>query len=334
MGSVDRWRDLHRALSGCQRILLTGPTGPDGDSLGACLALKRVLERDGLSVCVAGAPGYRYDFLPGARAILDDDVVTPVYDGVVVLDGDRHRLAEPVATAFAGATVRAIVDHHGSTKTDGYTHAWVEGRATSTCEMLYAAWSADGVALDPVIAELLYVGAIFDTGGFRYSNTTPATHRMAAALLEQGIDHAGLNARVLMARRETGLRVAGQIQHSATFHLKKQLLIGAVPNELATRLGVVSGDTEGVVDSLVYVHGVEVSALLNERDEGEVKISLRSRGAVNVAEIAQALSPAGGGHAKAAGACMAGGLSDVREAVIHAVSAALNAADTRELVRP
>lgn len=304
-------------------MLLTGPVGPDGDSLGACLALQRVLSREGVACDVAGLPGYRFDFMPGADAIVDDADVRPIYDAAVVLDGDRHRLSPPVEAAFAAAHVRGIVDHHSSTKLDGYTHPWVESHATSTCEMLYAAWLACDVPLDPVLAELLYVGAIFDTGGFRYSNTTPKTHLMAAALLQQGIDHAGLNARVLMSRRETALRVAGEIMRTATLHLGDQLLVGDVSNALAKEFGVVSGDTEGVVDSLVYVQGVEVSALLNERDSGEVKISLRSKGAVNVAHVAQALSPAGGGHAKAAGVCLHTDLASAKKAVIDGVSAAL-----------
>ncbi len=318
-----QWSALATALAGARRVLLTGPVGPDGDSLGACLALQSVLARAGVVSDVAGLPGYRFDFMPGAAAILDDNDVRPIYDAVVVLDGDRHRLSPPVAEAFSAATVRGIVDHHSSTKLDGYTHTWVEGTATSTCEMLYDAWLACDVPLDPIVAELLYVGAIFDTGGFRYSNTTPNTHLMAAALLKQGIDHAGLNARVLMSRRETALRVAGEIMLHASLHLGDQLLVGDVSNALAKQLGVVSGDTEGVVDSLVYVQGVEVSALLNERDSGEVKISLRSKGAVNVAHVAQALSPGGGGHAKAAGASLQTDLASAKRAVIEHVSQAL-----------
>lgn len=325
------WIALRDALLGAQRILLTGPVAPDGDSLGACLALQRVLQRDGAQVDVAGRPGYRYDFLPGSDAILADRDVQPVYDAVVVLDGDRHRLTKPVLAAFQAAALRGIIDHHASTRSDGYTHVWVHGSATSTCEMLYDGWAANEVALDPTIAELLYVGAIFDTGGFRYSNTTPATHRMAAELLEQGIDHAGLNARVLMSRRQTALRVAGRIMSEAAYHLEQQLLLGDVSHSMARELGVVSGDTEGVVDALVYVQGVQVAALMNERDSGEVKISLRSRGAVNVAKVAQRIAPTGGGHAKAAGVCIQTDLDSARHAVIEAVAGALAEAGLLDL---
>ena len=325
MAGLASWQSLSRALRGAGRVLLTGPDAPDGDSLGACLALQRVLQGQGIPCDVAGSPGYRYDFLPGSDTLVADEAVQPVYGAVIVLDGDRHRLSPPVETAFEAADVRGIIDHHASTRADGYTHAWVEPRATSTCEMLYAAWSADGVALDAVIAECLYVGAIFDTGGFRYSNTTPNTHRMAAELLDFGIDHAGLNARVLMGRRVAALRVAGEVMRDATLYLDGQLLVGEVDHAMAQRLGVVSGDTEGVVDALVYVHGVEVAALLNERDSGEVKVSLRSRGRVNVAKVAQSLTPAGGGHAKAAGACLPGTLQAARTTIHDAVQDALTA---------
>jgi nanoRNase/pAp phosphatase (c-di-AMP/oligoRNAs hydrolase) len=80
-----QWSALYTALAGAKRVLLTGPVGPDGDSLGACLALQRVLARDGVASDVAGLPGYRFDFMPGADTILDDNDVRPVYDAVVVL---------------------------------------------------------------------------------------------------------------------------------------------------------------------------------------------------------------------------------------------------------
>lgn len=319
------WTPLVSALRGCARVLLTGPTAPDGDSIGACLALQRVLEAPGREVDVAGDPGFRYRFLPGAAHMVPDDAVTPGYEAVVVLDGDRHRLTRPVARAFDAAAVRGIIDHHASTRCDGYTHAWVEAEATSTCEMLYDAFVADGQPLDPALAELLYVGAIFDTGGFRYSNTTPATHRMAARLLELGIDHAALNARVLMVRRPAGMRAAGEVFTGASFHLGGRLVFGEVSASAARRLELSPGDLEGIVDHLVHVAGVEVAVLASEREGGRVKLSLRSRGLVNVAEVAQRLSPSGGGHAKAAGASMDGTLAAAQAAVVNAVADPLGA---------
>lgn len=316
---------LIAALEGTGSILLTGPEDPDGDSVGACLALQRILQRRGLSVDVAGVPSYRYAWMPGADAFIDDERVEPVYDAVVVLDGDRHRLTGPARAAFDAADVKGIIDHHASTGAEGYTHPWIDRHATSTCEMIYDAMQLAGEPLDHELAVLLYVGAIFDTGGFRYSNTTPATHRMAARLLEEGIDHSDICARILMERRVEGLRMAGHVFSQVELLLDGALSLGAVPADLADELGLVSGDYEGLVDSLVFTEGVEVAVLLIERGEREIKASLRSRGRVDVADVAQTLIPSGGGHAKAAGAVLACSLDEARDRVATVVGEHLDA---------
>jgi phosphoesterase RecJ-like protein len=316
--------ELVSVLSGCGTVLLTGPLEPDGDSIGACLALQRVLRAQSASakVDVAGVPGWRYDGLPGASAMIADAAVGN-YDAVVVLDGDRHRLLPNVRRAFAEAPVRGIVDHHVSTTADGYTHWWLSPHATSTCEMVHDAMVALGMPLDRDLATLLYVGTIFDTGGFRYSNTTPATHRLAAALLEHGIDHASLCARILMERREPGMRLASRVFADARIELDGRLVVGSIPHGLWCELGLVGGDVEGIVDALVHLQGADVGVLLIGREDGSTKLSLRSRGSVNVAAVAKSLSASGGGHAKAAGASVAVGIEAAHSKVAEAVKAAL-----------
>jgi phosphoesterase RecJ-like protein len=318
------FEDLHGALRAARRVLLTGPLGPDGDSLGACLALARVLRLEGLAVDVAGDAGFRYAFLPGADRLIHEDRVEPGYDAVVVLDGDRHRLAKPVEAAFEAADVRAIIDHHASTQVDGYSHAWLAPRAASTCEMLYDAFRRHDLPIDADTAALLYVGAIFDTGGFRYSNTTPATHEMAADLIARGFDHAALNARVLQQRRVRGLRLTGEVFATAALLHGGALILGEVTRERCDRLDTSGQDLEGIVDTMVFVDGVEVAAVLHERKR-DVKVSFRSRGRVNVAHVAHALDASGGGHFKASGVVLPVDLDAARAAVVEAVGAALTA---------
>lgn len=323
---------LIEALQACQRVLLTGPAEPDGDSLGACLALQRILTARGVHTTVTGEVPSRYAWMPGAADFVGEDAIEPNFDAVVVLDGDRHRLPPRASDAFSAARVKGIVDHHASTRPAGYTHSWIAADATSTCEMLYDALAPWGHPLDHDLAILLYVGAIFDTGGFRYSNTTPATHRMAAVLLETGIDHATICARVLMERRISGLRIAGEIYSEAELHLDGALAIGTLCRTEAERLQLVPGDLEGLVDTLLYTTGVEVAALLVERQGALVKASFRSRGRVNVSTVAQRLVPTGGGHAKAAGAVLSGDLDHVRARTVEEVRASLIASDRRALV--
>jgi bifunctional oligoribonuclease and PAP phosphatase NrnA len=290
------------ALTGARRVLLTGPAGPDGDSVGACLTLQSLLRRHGVAVDVAGDMDQRYRWLPGAAAAIPDARVEPVYDAVVVMDGDKKRLHPSVRAAFDAASVRGIVDHHATARPDGYEVAWLDHRVASTCEMLYRAMSHWGEALDPDLALLLYVGSIFDTGGFRYANTESVTHEMAAELLAHGIDHATANARILMERSVAGQRALGRLYTGARYFLGGRLVVITADRELIEDLALVPDDLEGIVDSIVFTHGVEVAALLIHRADRRIKYSLRSRGAVDVSLLAQELSPTGGGHPNAAGA--------------------------------
>ncbi|MCB9758932.1 MAG: DHH family phosphoesterase [Alphaproteobacteria bacterium] len=315
---------LHAVISDARRVLLTGPEDPDGDSIGACLALQRVIGHlSGAVVHVAGDPGFRYRWMARAAEMIPDEDVTGRYDLAVVLDGDQRRLTPPVQRAFQDATRTAIIDHHGTTSADGYDVAWIERHAASTCGMVLEAMDAWGVPLDPDIAGLLYAGIIFDTGGFRYSNTTADTHRKAARLLDAGIDHASIAVRVLMERRRSGMLLQARVLDTATFHGDGAVVQGVV--SLATReeLGASRGDVEGIVDTMVYVEGVEVAVLLVERGPDRVKLSLRSRGKVNVADVARALNPAGGGHAKAAGVVLEQSLDTARRRLPDVLAAAV-----------
>jgi len=309
---------LRGFVAEADHILLTGPIGPDGDSIGACLALARCCRALGARVDVAGSPGQRYAWMDGADAMIPDERIGldgAVYDLVIVLDGDRHRLASPVERAFSAAARRGIIDHHGTTTADGYDVALIDRDSSSTCEMVLRIMDSWGQALDRTQAGLLYVGVLFDTGGFRHSNTTVDTLRASARLLEQGIQHSRITTRVLLERRPNAMRLHGRVLEEASFHGDGAVVQGVLSQELYRALELAPGDLEGIVDSMIYVRGVEVAVLLVERAGGAVKLSLRSRGQVDVAEVARALHPSGGGHAKAAGVVLDEPLARARERV-------------------
>jgi bifunctional oligoribonuclease and PAP phosphatase NrnA len=302
-----------------RRVLLTGPSAPDGDSIGACLALGRELRRRGVDVVQAGRVPPRYQWMPDARSMVAEDQLADGFSAVVVLDGDRHRLHPVVERLFDRAEVKGIVDHHASTTPDGYTHAWLDPAAESACGMLLRAFRRWGAPVDREVAELLYTGLLFDTGGFRHSNTTPETHRLAADLIATGIDHAAIAVRVLLERTPPGLLVMGRALAGAVHHdlADLRVSVGRVRHdELAT---LVDGDLEGVVDALLNTVGTEIAALLIERSPGSVKYSLRSRGRVDVAQLAHRLHPTGGGHPRAAGASFGGTLDEAEQHLIAAL---------------
>ena len=321
---MDHARILLDAVRQSNRVLLTGPEGPDGDSIGACLALQRAFRTvaPAVDVAVAGTPGFRYAWLEGASAMIPDARVGE-YDGVVVLDGDRHRLPKQVGRAFAAAKWTGLIDHHRSSGLDGYTHPWLDPKAESTCVMVRSLLAAWNVPLDKAYAEALYTGIIFDTGAFRYSNTRAGTHLVAAELLAQGIEHWRICERVLMEERLPGVRLQARVCDGAKLLAGQRVVLGTIPRALFAELGADELDVEGIIDTLQHIEGVELAALVVERGEHRAKLSLRSRGRVDVAALAQRISPAGGGHAKAAGASLALPLAEAVAAVEAAIVAAV-----------
>jgi phosphoesterase RecJ-like protein len=314
---------LRQAVLAARRVLLTGPVDPDGDSLGACLALGRGIRGiAGCEVDVAGVPAFRYAWMPGADRMVADGRVAGPYDLAVVLDGDCHRLTRPVEEAWRGAGRRAIIDHHASVEPAEYDVVLHDPRASSACEMVHELLVGWGVALDAPLAELLYTGLVYDTGGFRHSNTHPSSHRLAATLLETGIDHAGIAVRVLMERRPAGLRLLGHVLAHARYLASGRVQLGVVPLAVRDGCGATEADIEGIVDHLVFTTGVDIAVLVIEREQRRVKLSLRSRSDVNVALLARSLGPGGGGHPRAAGVA----IEDTLENVLAALPAALDAA--------
>ena len=308
-------------------VLLTGPADPDGDSIGACLGLAWALRQLGLTdVTVSGRPGTRYAFLPGAREMVQDERVRDEYDVVIVLDGDRHRLHPVVSRAFACAGARVILDHHRSTEPRGYDLALIVPDAASTCELVLSVLDAWNLEPDREVAAVLYAGLIFDTGGFRHANTTPATFELAARLIATGFDHSRLTNRILHERRESGIRLLGQALGTAS--ISDGVAWSVVRLADFRRAGGVYTDLEGVVDQLLLTEGVELACLFVEREAGRVKLSLRSRERVDVSRLARSIDADGGGHRRAAGLELREPLEQVLQRVPVMLAAAERA--TRE----
>ncbi len=320
---------LGSVAAGAARALLSGPADPDGDSIAACLALADALRALGCAeVVVAGRPGHRYAWMPGAEGMVPDEAIGADSDRpfslAVVLDGERARLHSAVRAAFDAAPVRVLVDHHRSSQPDGYQLALVAPESASTAELVLHLMDAWGLPLGPAAAAQLYTGLLFDTGGFRHSNTRPETLRTAARLLEQGIDHNAISLRVLYERREPALRLLARALGTA----RRSGEGGALGWVRFTDFGALHADysdLEGVVDHLLHIEGVELAALFIERAPGQVRLSLRSRARVDVSALARTLDPRGGGHRRAAGCVREGPLEQVIAEVEPALQAALQA---------
>jgi phosphoesterase RecJ-like protein len=312
--------DVLAAVRGGQRFLLFAHLYPDGDVLGSQLGLGLALRGAGRSVtfaCRHPVPD-PFPFLPGADQIQQWKEGQAGYDVVVTLDcPDPGRVGGLLDGCRHPGTRVVNVDHHADNRRYGDVN-WIQPEAAATGEMVYALIEAAGLPLTPEVALNLYTAIVTDTGSFRYSNTTPTTFRIAARLVEAGADPARVAIQLYETRHLAGLHLLGRILQQVETNAE-----GTIAWMVIDRSQTASPDLLEAEDFITYprsLRTVKVAVLFREL-AGEVKVSLRAKGEVNVARIAAGLG--GGGHPNAAGAVLRGGLADAQARVLAAVRGAL-----------
>ena len=278
-------------------VWIGGGEGLDADAVGAAVALRGAILARWPEKRVGVA--FAEDVPPGCAELCDGiGGLDGEVELAVVVDGGPERLG-CLRSVYDGARVRAQIDHHRSATGELAEVALLDPSAASTTQMVAALCEAWGVGLDRRMAEAIYAGLVFDTGGFRYALPSPVTLRLAARCLEAGIDHARIVERVLLEQSVDTLRLRGLV--AGRVQVDGGVAWSWIRHE--ERRGIALG---GLVDDLVFLEGVEVGLLATGKARGQVKLSLRSRGGVDVSEVARALGPHGGGHARAAGVTVAG----------------------------
>ena len=226
-----------------------------------------------------------------------------VFSFAVVLDGDRHRLNRITQKYFESAEKNGIIDHHSSTQNTSYDFYWVDKDASSTSSLIYELIKVWGIAVDPILAELIYSGLIFDTGGFCYDNTTAKTFELASILIAQGIPHTKIYHEILHERSRVAVHLLGRVLTDIEYDCHQRLAFSYVTEKFQYTYQVQADDFDGVVEQILHTKGVEVSVLCIQREGDNHKLSLRSCASseVDVSYIAQRLAQHGGGHTRAAG---------------------------------
>ena len=301
------------------RALMLGHVHPDADVLGTLLALGAALESAGWWVTYGGphpVPG-ALSFLPGAERYHVLTSIEGRYDVAVLTDCPNPGRTEGLIEQTRAAAKSVVnIDHHPDNRTYGNVN-WIDVAAAATGEMIYRLLVALGRPLTPAIATNLFTAIHTDTGSFRYSNVTPDTFRIAAELVTAGADPAFVSAAIYERRAADALRHLGEslsrVRVSEDGRVAWLALpAGAVPESFV--------EGEELVNYPRSIASVRVACLLRERD-GQVKVSLRGKGDVDVQRIAARFG--GGGHVNAAGFSTAGPLERVTRDVLHAVHEAL-----------
>jgi bifunctional oligoribonuclease and PAP phosphatase NrnA len=294
------------------RFAITSHVRPDGDSLGSSLGLfwlLRALDKD-VEVIMRDAAPHSYQKLPGAGSIRVTPAVDREYDGVFVIecsDIDRPGLID-LEKQFV-----VNIDHHSTTELFG-TVNWIDSTASAVGEMIYNLCKATGVRVTKEIAECVYTALLTDTGSFHYSNTTERTFKIASELVRIGVKPAKTAEAIFGSYLWPKIELLGQVLATCRRDESGHVAWMRQTLEMQERARASDEDTDGFVNYPLSVGEVEASALFKESEAGVYRTSLRSKGDVNVAKIAEQFG--GGGHRNAAGCTLRGDWDEIERQVV------------------
>ena len=316
------WSPLAALLDTHQRFLVTTHVRPDGDALGSEVGLAGFLEQRGKDVRVVNASPTppRYDFLAPRPRFFERFVEVRLEslvdrEALIILDlSSWSQLGEMADFVRSFPGPKLVIDHHVS-EDDLGAIVLKDVTAESSGTLVLRAIRALGGKPTPNMAHGLLTAIAMNTGWFRHSNVKPDTLRDAAELAEAGAPIHELYRSLFERNSAARMRLMGRVLSGLTVALEGRVAHAAVTRDDLAKTGAIPSDTEDLIDKLAAISGVEVAMLLIEQPRGGVKVSLRSRSEIDVAELASRFG--GGGHRAAAGVLMPDPLSDSRERVLR-----------------
>ena len=320
------------ALEGREMAILTTHINSDGDGLGSEIALASWLRARGTQAYIVNptpvpkslafvVPDEAWVVDPGDPATRD---LCDSADAAVVLDtGEVPRIGRVRPLIEGLATV--VVDHHPAGDQPIPGVSFRDPTACATGELVFDIILATGGPWPSSSDLALYVAILTDTGSFRFSNSTPASHDIAADLVRRGVNPEVAYRRVYGSSPHRRLRLLQSALGELEVDAESRVAWMTIPSEAYERLGATADDIEGLVDYPREVEGVEVGLLFRSVTKGGIKVSFRSNGEVDVNELARRFG--GGGHVRASGARIEGELERVRGDVVAATIAAVELLD-------
>lgn len=309
------------ALAAGREVLVVSHENPDADTLGAALAVRTIVERNGgrgSAVCTDPVPPL-YSFLPGVETVTTDPDPRRGYDLLVIVDCgtlDRVGAVRQRHPKLFAELPRVIIDHHLSNAGDHATD-WIDPGAAATCEMVTLLAARLGVPLDTgegSLATVLMAGIVMDTATFAHPNATPRTLAVAAALVEAGAPLSEISRRLYRSKPDSQLRLFGRVLDRLESADQGRVVWSTLTDADLASTGTDAAHSEGIIDLLSQAEAAEVAILFKEQGSA-TRISVRTKpGGVDATVLTGAFG--GGGHARAAGATVAQPLAGAREAVL------------------
>ncbi|MGH2723280.1 MAG: DHH family phosphoesterase [Actinomycetota bacterium] len=316
--------DAARVLAGVDEVALVCHVNPDADAVGSMLGLAVHLAGRGAKVRAswpngpATAPRW-VEALPGREHLVEPGDLPKQPKVLVTLDAADVRRLDGLSHLVERAGAVVCIDHHRTNPGFGTVNL-VDPEAAATAELVFRLIERLGGDLSPDTAACLYAGLVTDTGRFQFEATTPEVLRMAARLREQPFDHARLVQSLYEDNSLAYLRLLGSVLARATHVPEANLVWGHVTRADLEAAGVEIQETDDLIDVLRTSREADVTAVLKEQREGGFKVSMRSRGDTDVAQVAEAFG--GGGHRLAAGYTSKASLEETVTGLVDALVAA------------
>jgi phosphoesterase RecJ-like protein len=310
-------KQIAEQIRDADNFLVLAHVSPDGDALGSMLAMGELLDALGKKVRLFNESGIprRFEWLAPKREILTQ-LPKDEPDNLIVLDcGSAERAGELIEPWLKTKKVFNI-DHHLGNPMFG-TVNWVEQRSSSVGEMVGMLARKLGVPLVGLLGEYVYLALISDTGDFCFNNTRPETLEMAAEILRLGLLPGPFHEQKQSTGTLNQLQMRGTVLQRARLYADGQISLISFTRELFEQTGTGPEDTEGLVNTVLYVSGVQVAISLREEEQG-IKFSLRSKGSTNVQTVAFRFG--GGGHRNAAGGTLLLDMDQAKATMIQAVT--------------
>lgn len=307
------YREAAALLAGQNDILILTHKRPDGDTIGCAVGLCAALRKLGKTAWVLPNADATSLFTPYLEGCLAPGEFAPRF--VVSVDIAGRSLFPENAKVWLERGVDLAIDHHPSNEGFGRENCVDAGRAA--CGELIFDLVREWGEIDAAIALPLYVAVSTDTGCFVYGNTTPGTHRVAAALMETGIDYRGVNKRHFRTKSFKRLRLESMLCQNMELFDGGRIAVAAVTLEMMAVLDAREEDAEDVSAFAGQVEGVQTAVTIRELRPGECKLSVRTSAGLNASAVCALLG--GGGHAAASGCTVHGSVEEAKRAILEAI---------------
>ncbi len=298
--------------------MVTSHIDPDGDAIGSAFALSFALKTLGKETVVylRDKVPYRYEFLPQPASLVHE-IPAKQFDAIFAVDcGDFFRIGDGHEKLKEKGLIINI-DHHDTNEAFGFLNI-IDGRASSTAEIVYTILKALDVRIDFEIAVNIYTAILTDTGSFRYASTNSKAFIICEEMTHFGVIPSYVAEKVYESHpKERFLLLCGALATLET-HYDNRLAIMYITDELFRQVGGSKEQTEGFVEFLKEMRGVELAVVARQTGESRYKISMRSKGKIDVAAIAGRFG--GGGHKNAAGCTIEGAIDQVKKLLVEAMA--------------